>query len=47
MTVREYSPWKLQGDLEVFWRDQGWREFAAELAPGPICAELQELEESR
>jgi len=30
--------------LEVVWRDQGWRELAAELMPGTIGAELQELE---
>jgi site-specific DNA recombinase len=34
------------GGLEVFWRDQGWPELAAELAPGTIGAELQELEET-
>jgi hypothetical protein len=30
--------------LEIVWRDLGWRELAAELAPGTIGAELQELE---
>lgn len=30
--------------LEVVWRDLGWRELAAELMPGTIGAELQELE---
>ena len=34
------------GGLEIVWRDQGWQELAAELMPGTIGAELQELEES-
>ncbi len=34
------------GGLEIIWRDQGWQELAAELAPGTIGAELQEMEET-
>ena len=34
------------GGLEIVWRDQGWQELAAELMPGTIGAELQELEET-
>ncbi len=33
------------GGLEIIWRDQGWQELAAELAPGTIGAELQEWEQ--
>lgn len=30
--------------LEIIWRDLGWQELAADLLPGTIGAELQELE---
>ena len=33
------------GGLEIIWRDQGWQELAAEVAPGTIGAELQEWEQ--
>lgn len=33
------------GGLETIWRDQGWQELA-ELLPGSIGAELQEMEET-
>jgi len=32
--------------MEIVWRDIGWQELAAELLPGTIGAELQELEET-
>lgn len=34
------------GGLEIVWRDQGWQDLAAELLPGTIGAELQELEQT-
>lgn len=33
-----------ENGLEILWRDIGWRELAANLLPGSIGAELQELE---
>ena len=33
-----------ESGLEIRWRDIGWRELAADLLPGSIGAELQELE---
>jgi DNA invertase Pin-like site-specific DNA recombinase len=33
-----------ENGLEILWRDIGWRELAADLLPGSIGAELQELE---
>lgn len=32
--------------MEIVWRDIGWHELAAELLPGSIGAELQEMEET-
>ena len=32
------------GGLEIIWRDLGWQALSAELQPGSIGAELQELE---
>jgi hypothetical protein len=32
------------GGLEIIWRDLGWQALSAELRPGSIGAELQELE---
>jgi hypothetical protein len=32
------------GGLEIIWRDLGWQALSAELRPGSIGAEQQELE---